>query len=104
MTLPEKRWSRWSAWLGGASLRRIAFGLAVLVTFAGLVLFAFSGIGDNAHAGLVFLRDIELSSLDLRFELRGKRPHDGNIVIVGIDEKTLQKIGSFPLPGKITRC
>jgi len=100
MSLPEKRWSRWSAWLGGASLRRIAFGLAVLVTFVGLVLFAFSGIRDNAHAGLVFLRDIELSSLDLRFELRGKRPHDGNIVIVGIDEKTLQKIGSFPLPRK----
>jgi len=100
MTLPEKRWSRWSAWLGGASLRRIAFALAVLVTLVGLAFFAFSGIGDNAHAGFVFLRDIELSSLDLRFELRGKRPHDGNIVIVGIDEKTLQKIGSFPLPRK----
>ena len=32
--------------------------------------------------------------------MRGKRPHDDRIVIVGIDEKTLQKIGSFPLPRK----
>ena len=28
------------------------------------------------------------------------RPHDDRIVIVGIDERTLQKLGSFPLPRK----
>jgi len=100
MSPPVKGWSRYAAWLGRASVRQIAFGLAVLVTLAGLTLFAFSGIGDNTQAGIIFLRDIEQSSLDLRFELRGQRPHDGNIVIVGIDEKTLQKIGSFPLPRK----
>src|SRR6266478_2586813 len=98
MSLREQRWSRWSALLGRASLRQIAFGLAVLVTLVGLTLFAFSGIRDDARAGFVFLRDIELSSLDLRFSMRGSRPHDTRIVIVGIDEKTLQKIGSFPLP------
>ncbi|MGA8223161.1 MAG: adenylate/guanylate cyclase domain-containing protein [Candidatus Acidiferrales bacterium] len=100
MSLPEKRWSRWLAWLRRTSLRRISFGLAVLVTLIGLAAFAFSGIGENAHAGFVFLQDIELSSLDLRFSIRGSRPHDTRIVIVGIDEKTLQKIGSFPLPRK----
>jgi adenylate cyclase len=100
MSSPEKRWSRWSALLGRASLRQIAFGLAVLVTLLGLTAFAFSGIGENAHAGFVFLQDIELSSLDLRFSMRGSRPHDTRIVIVGIDEKTLQKFGSFPLPRK----
>jgi adenylate cyclase len=100
MSLPEQRWSRLSAWLGRASLRQIIFGLAILVTLAGLTLFAFSGTGDDARAGFVFLRDIELSSLDLRFSVRGTRPHDTRIVIVGIDEKTLQKIGSFPLPRK----
>jgi adenylate cyclase len=100
MSLQEQRWSRWSAWLGRASLRQIAFGLAVLVTLVGLTLFAFSGIRDDARAGFIFLRDIELSSLDLRFSVRGSRPHDTRIVIVGIDEKTLQKVGSFPLPRK----
>ncbi len=72
--------------------------LAMLVTLAGLTLFAFSGIGGNTHAGFVFLQNIEQRSLDLRFGMRGERPHDDRIVIVGIDEKTLQKIGSFPLP------
>jgi adenylate cyclase len=100
MILPEKRWSRLMAWLGRVSLRQSVFGLAILVTLAGLALFAFSGIGDNATPGFVFLQDIELSSLDLRFSMRGTRPQDSRIVIVGIDEKTLQKIGSFPLPRK----
>ena len=49
-------------------------------------------------AGFVFLQDIEQRSLDLRFALRGKRAADPRIVIVGIDEKTLQEIGSYPLP------
>ncbi|HTX14975.1 MAG TPA: CHASE2 domain-containing protein, partial [Candidatus Baltobacteraceae bacterium] len=98
MTTQKQRRVPVAAWL-----RRIWVGqtdvlLAVLVTLAGLALFAFSGIGDNTHAGFVFLQNIEQRSLDLRFGMRGERPHDSRIVIVGIDEKTLQKIGSFPLP------
>jgi len=98
MTSPEKGWSRWTAWLGKVTLRQIDLGLAVLVTAAGLALFAYSGIGGNSRAGFVFLQNIEQRSLDMRFGMRGARPHDDRIVIVGIDEKTLQKIGSFPLP------
>src|SRR5271169_1236903 len=98
MSLQEKDRSRWWAWLGGFSLRHVDLGLAVLVTLAGLTLFAYSGIGGNSHAGFAFLQNIELRSLDMRFAVRGQRIHDDRIVIVGIDEKTLQKIGSFPLP------
>jgi adenylate cyclase len=76
----------------------VDLALAVLVTAAGLILFAFAGIGGNSRAGFLFLQNIELRTLDLRFALRGPRPHDGRIVIVGIDERTLQKLGSFPLP------
>jgi adenylate cyclase len=76
----------------------VDLALAVLVTLAGLVLFAYSGIGGNRRAGFLFLQNIELRTLDLRFALRGSRPHDDRVVIVGIDEKTLQKLGSFPLP------
>jgi adenylate cyclase len=88
----------WSARLGRVSARQIDLALAVLVTFAGLVLFAYSGIGGNRRAGFLFLQNIELRALDLRFALRGTRPHDDRIVIVGIDERTLQQLGSFPLP------
>ncbi len=98
MTNQAQRWSGWSARLGRVSARQVDLALAMLVTLAGLVLFAFSGIGGNRRAGFLFLQNIELRTLDLRFSLRGPRPHDDRIVIVGIDERTLQKLGSYPLP------
>jgi adenylate cyclase len=98
MRLPEESSSRWSAWLRKLSFGRVDVGLALLVTLAGLALFVFSGINSDNRAGFVFIQNIEQSSLDMRFDLRGKRLHDPRIVIVGIDEGTLQKIGSFPLP------
>jgi adenylate cyclase len=72
--------------------------IALAVTAIGLAFFAYSGIGGNQGAGFLFLQDIEQRSLDTRFVLRGKRVPDPRIVIVGMDEKTLQRIGSFPLP------
>ncbi|MGH9711784.1 MAG: CHASE2 domain-containing protein [Candidatus Acidiferrales bacterium] len=98
MSEQAQRSSGWSAWLGKASLHRIVYALAIFVTLAGLTLFVFSGFGGNTHAGFVFIQNLEQQTLDLRFELRGRRAHDPRIVIVGIDEKTLQKIGSFPFP------
>jgi adenylate cyclase len=98
MTSPPQQPKRWLDWLGRFALRHLDLEVAVVVTLAGLVLFASSGLEGSAHAGFVFLQSIEESSLDLRFEMRGIRPHDQRIVIVGIDEKTLQKVGSFPLP------
>ena len=84
-------WVRWFA-------RHAHAAIACGATAVGLALFGYSGIGANQRAGFVFLQDIEQRSLDLRFALRGKREVDPRIVIVGIDEKTLQKIGSYPLP------
>jgi adenylate cyclase len=101
MSLPEQGWSRWRERLEGFALAHVDLGLGVLVTLLGLILFRFSGIGAiESRAGFAFLQSIEQSSLDLRFEMRGARPHDDRIVIVGIDEQTLQKIDSFPLPRK----
>jgi len=98
MSAQKQRRGPLPAWLRGILLSQTDVILAIVVTVAGLALFAFSGIGGSTHAGFVFLQNIEQRSLDLRFGMRGVRPHDNRIVIVGIDEKTLQKIGSFPLP------
>ena len=101
MSSHERPWLRWRDWSKDFALDHVDLGLALLITLLALVLFRFSGIGErDSRAGFAFLQNIEQSSLDLRFETRGKRPHDDRIVIVGIDEKTLQKIGSFPLPRK----
>ena len=96
--MQTKQKPRWTEWAGKFALRHIDLGLAIAITLAGLTLFALSGLQGNSQAGLAFLQSIEQSSLDLRFEMRGRRPHDDRIVIIGIDEKTLQAIGSFPLP------
>ena len=98
MRLGEDRWSRWSSKLGKFSIRQADLALALLVTLAGLALFAFAGIGGNTRAGFLFLQNIEQRSVDMRFAARGQRAHDERIVIVGIDEKTLQNVGAFPLP------
>ncbi|MGB8782883.1 MAG: CHASE2 domain-containing protein [Terriglobales bacterium] len=78
--------------------RQTHAAIAVVATAVGLALFAYSGIGGNQRAGFLFLQDVEQRTLDLRFAMRGKRLADPRIVIVGIDDKTLQTIGSYPLP------
>jgi len=78
--------------------KKIDVGLAVFVTLLGLLLYSFVEIGGNTKAGFSFINNIELRSLDARFRLRGPRAHDDRIVIVGIDEKTLQKVGAWPIP------
>src|ERR1700728_5249635 len=97
MTPRQNPPSRWPAWLR-ISVFKIDLALAIVVTVAGVWLFAYFGYGADTRAGIAFLQSIEQSSLDLRFGMRGQRPHDDRIVIVGIDERTLQEVGSFPLP------
>ena len=98
MTSEKQSQPRWWTRLARDWFLRIDVGLGVLVTLVGLVLFNFSGIGDTSNATFAFLQNIEQRSLDFRFGLRGSRAHDDRIVIVGIDERTLQHISSFPLP------
>ncbi len=71
--------------------------IAAFVTVAGLVVLFFAGIGGSPRAGFAFVQNIELRSLDARFNLRGKRPVDPRIVIVDLDEETLQRVGSYPI-------
>jgi adenylate cyclase len=79
-------------------VRLLDFALALVMTASAVTLFAYSGIGGNTRAGFAFLQNIELRSLDFRFAFRGERVHDDRIVIVDIDDATLQKLGSFPIP------
>jgi adenylate cyclase len=51
----------------------------------------------NRQAALSFLQTSELLSLDARFKARGTRTVDDRILIVALDEKTLQKVGSYPV-------
>ncbi len=77
--------------------RNVSLVISCAVTVAGLVVFAYSGIGGSPSPGFAFVQNVELRSLDARYNLRGPRPPDSRIVIVDIDEKTLQREGAFPI-------
>jgi adenylate cyclase len=89
--------TRLNSLAGTKAFKRIDFGLAMLVTLVALLIYVYTATGRDA-AGLRFIENIEARSLDARFNLRGTRPHDENIVIVGLEETTLQKVGAFPIP------
>lgn len=90
--------SRVARLLKRLSIKRADLFISFLVTAVALILFNYSDLTKSHDAALGFLHNIELRSLDARFVLRGPRPHDENIVIVGLDENTLQKVGAFPIP------
>lgn len=88
---------RIGTFIAGRDFKRTDYILAALVTAAALVLYIYNEAGGRS-TGLRFIENIEARSLDARFNLRGARSHDENIVIVGLDEITLQKVGAFPIP------
>jgi adenylate cyclase len=85
--------------IGRVPTRTIDIALAMIITAVGLVVFAYVETGRaTGAAALGFINNIELRSLDARFRIRGPRPHDDRIVIVDMDEKTLQRVGAWPIP------
>ena len=101
--------------VGRMPAKRVDMGIALLVTMAALTTYVYVYVTVSSHSALRFLDTIEVRTLDARFRARGPRfePGKGNcpanaaaddrrcidprIVIVGLDEKTLQKVGSFPI-------
>ena len=76
---------------------RIDFLVLVLITFASLTVWFVGESRDRHWAVLSFIDTVELHSLDARFRVRGARPPDSRIAIVGIDDLSLQKFGSYPI-------
>src|SRR5271166_5148294 len=79
-------------------LRRPELLIALAVTLLGVV--AFFDAGPEARSPRIFslLQNLELRSLDLRFQLRRNRQRDPRISIIGLDETTLYRLGTFPIP------
>jgi adenylate cyclase len=90
-------WGKVSDLVGRVPAKRVDMAIAVLVTLVAIAVYAFVATGLQRRALLNFLETTELLSLDARFKARGPRPVDDRIVIVGLDEKTLQQVGSFPI-------
>ena len=75
-------------WLGKTkTIHRLGFALSAVITAMVLVVLWFAP---------ALLMRLEGVSLDLRFKLRGVRPVGQEIVIVAIDEPSIQEIGRWP--------
>lgn len=94
----QQLFTRLTVLSGKKALRRVDLALAVFVTLIAIVIYSYIETSGRNAAGLRFIENVEARSLDARFNLRGERPHDENIVIVGLEETTLQKVGAFPIP------
>ncbi|MBZ5627867.1 MAG: adenylate/guanylate cyclase domain-containing protein [Acidobacteriia bacterium] len=101
-------WGKFDELVGRVPAKRVDMGIAILVTLVAVLVYVEVAITAQAKAVFGFLDTIELRSLDARYKMRGARRQcpgpsagrdciDDRIVIVGLDEKTLQKVGSFPI-------
>ncbi|MBU3951068.1 MAG: adenylate/guanylate cyclase domain-containing protein [Proteobacteria bacterium] len=50
---------------------------------------------------LPFLEELKLKSMDLRFHIRGGRKPSGNVVIAGIEAKSIHAYGRWPWPRSV---
>ena len=75
---------------------RTGLMISSAVCVLSLVLYAFLYIGSRPYPPLILLYEIELKTLDVRFQLRGTRPPTSPIVIVAIDQKSQDVLGHWP--------
>lgn len=77
---------------------RAGLMISSAVCVVSLVLYAFLYLGSRPEPELIFLYEIELKTLDMRFQLRGKRLPTSPIAIVAIDQKSQDALGHWPFP------
>ena len=64
----------------------------VALVSAALVVLVFTVLADNP-----LIRGLETASLDLRFRLRGVRPPGSEVVVILVDDRSLESLGRWPL-------
>ena len=75
---------------------RFSFLISLIVTFAGLALYLYTYIWEARTPLAGFVESLETKTYDLRFRVRGQTLPSPHIVIVAIDQATLERLGSWP--------
>ncbi len=80
--------------------RRLRGGFLISAAVCLLSLGLYTALYLAAHPNplLQFLADIELRTLDVRFQLRGMRQPGKTVVIVAIDQRSQDVLGRWPFP------
>jgi adenylate cyclase len=87
-----------SGLLGFIRTYRAGLLISGIVCLISLGLYVALYLAAHPHPMLRFLADIELRTLDVRFQLRGPRPPGREVVIVAIDQKSQDVLGRWPFP------
>jgi len=77
---------------------KVSFAISLAVTLAALAIYVTTFVGERPMPVFDFVNRLELSTLDTRFQLRGRTPIDPRIVIVDIDQQSQEVLGHWPFP------
>jgi adenylate cyclase len=75
-----------------------SLAISLLVTLAALAVYYVTFLGERPMPLFDFVNRLELSTLDTRFQLRGRTQPDPRIVIVDIDQHSQEVLGHWPFP------
>jgi adenylate cyclase len=75
-----------------------SLAISLIVTLAALTIYYYTFLGERPTPVFDSVYRLELSSLDYRFQVRGKIPIDPHIVIVDIDQQSQEALGRWPFP------
>jgi adenylate cyclase len=75
-----------------------SLAISAAVTLVAFVIYYTTFIGERRMPVFEFIYRLELSSLDTRFQLRGRTPVDPRITIVDIDQHSQEVLGRWPFP------
>lgn len=69
-----------------------------VITFVALGIYVATFMGERPMPVFYFITRLELNSLDLRFQLRGRTQPDPRIIIVDIDQHSQEVLKHWPFP------
>jgi adenylate cyclase len=72
--------------------------ISAIITVTALAVYYVTFVGERPMPLFDFITRLELSSLDLRFQYRGRMQPDPRIVIVDIDQRSQEALGHWPFP------
>ncbi len=72
--------------------------ISAIITVAALAIYYVTFVGERPMPLFDFVTRLELSSLDLRFQYRGRMQPDPRIIIVDIDQQSQEALGHWPFP------
>jgi adenylate cyclase len=77
---------------------RGSFAISLLVTIFALATYYVTFVGERPMPMADFVNRMELSSLDTRFQFRGRTHTDPRIIIVDVDQESQEQLGRWPFP------